>query len=397
MVNDFMHKSQSRLILFSLCFQGVMLAPALAQNTGAPNIMPSTPSTTTAPGMSVAPAPGGSAGGAIMPTSAYQAPTQTPVNNAVSAPTSGTTGSTRQPSMGGAAATPAGESPSNYILGPEDTITVRVFAADDIPDRPAEISNDGNVTLPMVGQIHAAGLTVDQLQASLTSAYKKFFKDPQVTVQVTDFRSQPVSVAGNVATPGVVQLRGNRNLMEVISQAGGLRADAGDSVLITRDLREGPIPVAGAFTDPTGKYSVAHVNIRKIMAGSDPETNVMIKAHDVITVPRARLIYVLGNVNRPGGYVMTDNESVSLTQAIALAGGWNSSAMLSGTRILRASGGAEREQIPANIKKIMDNKSKDLQLQPDDILYVPNSFMKQFSQRGVEAAIGLGTGIAVYR
>jgi polysaccharide export outer membrane protein len=332
-----------------------------------------------------------------MPTSAYQPPMNGAVDNAAGAPKVGAPGRGQQPSIGGASATPAGETPSNYILGPEDTITVRVFAADDIPDRPSEISNDGTVTLPMVGQIHAAGLTVDQLQASLTTAYKKFFKDPQVTVQVTDFRSQPVSVAGNVATPGVVQLRGNRNLMEVISQAGGLRADAGDSVLITRDLREGPIPVAGAFTDPTGKYSVAHINIRKIMAGSDPETNVMIKPHDVITVPRARLIYVLGNVNRPGGYVMTDNESVSLTQAIALAGGWNTSAMLSGTRILRASGGAEREQIPANIKKIMDNKAKDLQLQPDDILYVPNSFIKQFSQRGVEAAIGLGTGIAVYR
>jgi polysaccharide biosynthesis/export protein len=394
MVNDFMHKSPSRLILSSLCFQGIMLAPVLAQNTGVPSVIPSSPSSAPLT-PEVAPAP--TAGGPMMPTSGYEAPMQGAVDNAVTAPTGGSSGSHQQPSMGGASATPAGETPSNYVLGPEDTITVRVFAADDIPDRPAEISNDGTVTLPMVGQIRAAGLTVDQLQASLITAYKKFFKDPQVTVQVTDFRSQPVSVAGNVNTPGVVQLRGNRNLLEVISQAGGLRSDAGDSVLITRDLREGPLPVAGAFTDPSGKYSIAHVNIRKIMAGTDPQTNVQIKAHDVITVPRARLIYVLGNVNRPGGYVMTENEVVSLTQAIALAGGWNSNAALSGTRILRASGGAEREQIPANIKKIMENKSKDVQMQPDDILYVPNSFMKQISQRGVEAAIGLGTGIAIYR
>ena len=165
---------------------------------------------------------------------------------------------------------PAAASSTSYVLGPEDLITVRVFAADDIPDKPAQIDNDGTVTLPMIGQVHAAGLTVEQLQANLVTAYKKYFKDPQVTVQVNEFHSQPVSVAGNVNTPGVVQLQGNRNLMEVIRQAGGLRADAGDTVLITRNLSEGAIPVAGAFTDPTGKYSVAHIDIRAVMSGKDP-------------------------------------------------------------------------------------------------------------------------------
>ncbi len=91
-----------------------------------------------------------------------------------------------------------------------------------------QIDNDGTLTLPMIGPVHAAGLTVEQLQANLVTAYKKYFKDPQVSVQVNEFHSQPVSVAGNVITPGVVQLRGNRNLMEVISMAGGLRPDAGD-------------------------------------------------------------------------------------------------------------------------------------------------------------------------
>jgi len=291
---------------------------------------------------------------------------------------------------------PAPANLTSYVLGPEDQITVRVFAADDIPDKPAQIDNDGTVTLPMIGQVHAAGLTVEQFQANLVTAYKKYFKDPQVTVQVNDFRSQPVSVAGNVNNPGVVQLRGNRNLMEVLGQAGGLRADAGDSVLITRNLSEGPIPVAGAFTDPTGKYSVAHIDVRAIMSGKDPEGNIMIKPHDVITVPRARMVYVLGNVGRPGGYVMTENETMSVTQAIAIAGGWDKTAALSQARVLRADGGPEREQIPLNVKKIMENKSPDLQLKPDDILYVPNSLGKQMAARGLEAAIGLGTGVLIW-
>jgi polysaccharide biosynthesis/export protein len=350
-----MHKSPAKLVLFSLCFQSLAFIPVFAQDA----------------------------------TAAYSA-SSAAVNGAtnVNLPT------TSLPSSGADA---NNVNSVNYVLGPEDTITVRVFAADDIPDKPAQISNDGTVTLPMIGQIHAAGLTVEQFQANLVTAYKKYFKDPQVTVQVTDFRSQPVAVAGNVTLPGVVQLRGNRNLMEVIGQAGGLRSDAGDSVLITRKLSEGPIPVAGAFTDPTGKFSVAHINIRTIMSGKSPQDNIQIKPHDVITVPRARMIYVLGNVTKPGGYVMTDNESVSLTQAVALAGGWNASASLSGVRILRASGAAEREQIPANIKKIMENKAPDLQMQPDDILYVPNSNTKQFASRGIEAAIALGTGLAIYR
>jgi polysaccharide export outer membrane protein len=352
MVSEFMHKSPAKLILLSLCFQGLTLVPALAQ--------------------------------AVVPADGR-------VGTPLTAPIAGTTADAP---VATAPTTPANV--TSYVLGPEDQITVRVFAADDIPDKPVQIDNDGTVTLPMIGSVHAAGLTVDQLQGNLVTAYKKYFKNPQVTVQVNDFRSQPVSVAGNVSAPGVVQLRGNRNLMEVIGQAGGLRADAGDSVLITRNLSEGPIPVSGAFTDPSGKYSIAHINIRSIMSGKDPEENIQIKPHDVITVPRARLIYVLGNVGRPGGYVLTENETMSLTQALALAGGWDKTAALSGARILRADGGPTREQIPLNIKKIMENKAPDLELRPDDILFVPNSLAKVVSARGIETAIGLGTGVLIF-
>jgi polysaccharide export outer membrane protein len=344
-----MHRSQAKLTLLSFCFQGLTLVPALAQ--------------------AVVPADGrvGFPMNAPIPSTAANAAAAAPTNV------------------------------SSYVLGPEDQITVRVFAADGIPDKPVQIDNDGTVTVPMIGQVHASGLTVEQFQANLVTAYKKYFKDPQVTVQVNDFRSQPVSVAGNVTKPGVVQLRGNRNLMEVIGQAGGLRADAGDSVLITRNLSEGPIPVSGAFTDPTGKYSVAHVNIRSVMSGKNPETNIQIKPHDVITVPRARLVYVLGSVGRPGGYVMTENESMSLTQAIALAGGWNKMAALSSARILRADGGPTRQQISANVKKIMENKAPDLQMRPDDILYIPNSMTKVIGARGAEEGISVGTGVLLWR
>jgi polysaccharide export outer membrane protein len=344
-----MRKSPAKLILCSVCIQAMLLVPAPAQSGRATTDV----------------------SGASANSPATYVPTSIGPNEV------------------------AGDT-TNYILGPEDQITVHVFAAEDIPDRPAQIANDGSVNLPMVGQVQAAGLTIEQLQAALVTAYKKYFKDPQVTVQVIDFRSQPVSVAGNVNTPGVVQLRGNRNLMEVIGMAGGLKADAGDSALITRYLSEGPIPVAGAFADPTGKYSVAHIDIRAVMSGKDPQGNILIKPHDVITIPRARMIYVLGNVTKPGGYVLTDNETMSITQAIALAGGWDHTAALKDARVLRADGGAEREQIPANVKKIMENKAPDLQLRADDILYIPNSIGKAVGVRGLETAIAVGSGIAIW-
>jgi polysaccharide export outer membrane protein len=351
MVSEFMHKSPAKLIMLSLCFPGIMLAPAFAQSVAADGRFDAAPA---APAVSTA---------AYVPT----------------APSAATASST------------------SYVLGPEDLITVRVFAADDIPDKPAQVDNNGSVTLPMIGLVHAAGLTVEQFQANLVTAYKKYFKDPQVTVQVNEFHSQPVSVAGNVNTPGVVQLRGNRNLMEVISMAGGLRPEAGDQALITRNLSEGTIPVSGAFTDPTGKYSVAHINIREVMSGKDPVGNIVMKPHDVVTIPRARMIYVLGNVTKPGGFVLTDNESMSISKAIALAGGWDKTASLSGARVLRASGGAEREQIPLNVKKILENKAPDVEMRPDDILYIPNSNSKTFGAMGLASAIGVGTGIAIWR
>jgi polysaccharide biosynthesis/export protein len=353
MVSEFMRKTSAKMILFSLGFPGVILVPALAQSAVPADGRVAT--SLNAPAVSST---------AYMPT--------TPSPNA------------------------AVTDSSNYVLGPEDQITIRVFAADDIPDKPATIANDGTVTLPMVGRIHAGGLTVEQFQNALVTAYKKYFKDPQVTVEVNDFRSQPVSVAGNVNNPGVVQLRGNRNLMEVISQAGGLRADAGDSVLLTRNLNEGAIPLAGAFTDPSGKYSVAHIDIRAVMSGKDPQGNILIKPHDVITVPRARMVYVLGNVGRPGGYVLSENESMSVTKAIALAGGWDKTASLSGAKLLRDSGGAQREQIAMNVKKIMQNKAPDLEMRPDDILYIPNSNGKTVGALGLASAIGVGTGIAIW-
>jgi polysaccharide export outer membrane protein len=133
------------------------------------------------------------------------------------------------------AATNDAATPSNYTLGPDDQITLFVSDVDDLSNKPMRIDMKGNITLPMVGRVHAAGLTVDELRAAIEQRMKKFVNDPDVLITVTEYRSQPVSILGAVNTPGVHQLEGHKTLFEVLSAAGGIRSDAGNTVTITRE------------------------------------------------------------------------------------------------------------------------------------------------------------------
>ena len=135
--------------------------------------------------------------------------------------------------------------PSSYILGPDDQVTLFVYDIEEISDKPMRIDMRGNLSLPLAGRLHAAGLTAGQLEAAIETRLRKFLKDPEVVVSITEFRSQPVSVLGAVTTPGVHQLEGHKTLFEILSMAGGLRSDAGNTVRITRNLEWGAIPLPG--------------------------------------------------------------------------------------------------------------------------------------------------------
>jgi polysaccharide export outer membrane protein len=286
-----------------------------------------------------------------------------------------------------------------YILGTGDQLTVRVFGADDLPERPIEVGADGKINLPMVGKVQAAGIPVRTLEASLTARYSTYFKDPQVSVNVTEYRSEPVTVVGAVNAPSVIQLRGPTRLMQVISQAGGLKPEAGDKVMITRPLPpdKGSAPATGP-NEPNAKFYVKQVDLLKIIDGSDPSANVMVEANDVITVPKAKMVYVVGDVIRPGGYVLDGHSSsLSILQAIALAGGVNKTAAGNKTRILRATATGDRVESLVNLNKIMGSKAPDIPLHADDILFVPNSTAKNVGIRALEVGVNVGTGIAVWR
>jgi polysaccharide export outer membrane protein len=287
--------------------------------------------------------------------------------------------------------------PSNYKLGPDDEVTLFVSDVDEISNKPMRIDMRGDINIPMAGRVHAAGLTADRLETEIENRLKKYLKDPDVVVSIKEFRSQPISVLGAVDKPGVHQLEGRKTLFEVLSMAGGLRADSGNTVKITRSLEWGRIPLPDAKDDATGQFNVASVKVKGIMDGSDPAANIMIKPEDVITVPKADLVYAVGSVKRPGGFPLNQNETLSTLQVLSLAEGLDKAAAPKKARIMRVvPGTTSRMEIPVDLQKLMAGKSPDLPLQSDDILFVPNSAAKNAGGRAMEAAIQIATGVAIY-
>ena len=192
------------------------------------------------------------------------------------------------------------EAATTYTLGAGDQIVIRAVDIEEIDNKPVLIDTRGNINLPMVGRIHAAGLTTEELESEIKTRLKKYLNEPDVTVALAELRSQPVSVLGSVQTPGVHQLQGQKTLFEVLSLAGGLRPDAGNTVKITRHLKWGRIPLPTAADDATGQFSVASVSVKSIMSATNPEENITIKPNDVISVPKGDIVYAIGAVRNPG-------------------------------------------------------------------------------------------------
>jgi polysaccharide biosynthesis/export protein len=290
----------------------------------------------------------------------------------------------------------------NYVLGPDDVITIQAPDVEEISGKPVRIDMRGNINLPMVGRLQAAGLTADELESKIKERLKKYLQEPEVTVFISEFRSQPVSVIGAVQNPGVHQVQGRKTLFEVLSMAGGLRPDAGYSVNITRKLEWGRIPLPNAKDDPTGTFSIASVSVKSIMAATNPAENIAIRPEDVISVPKGELVYVIGAVRRSGGFILGENETMSALQVLSLAEGLDRFAAPQKAKIMRAvPNNGTRIEIPVDLKKLIAGKGADMPLKADDILFIPNSPGKAATVRGLETVLGMGssigTGVAIYR
>jgi len=287
---------------------------------------------------------------------------------------------------------------STYLLGPDDQLEISGPELTDSGNKPVRIDGDGNIQVPLVGRVHVSGLTVQQTEQELDKVLSAYIRQPQVVVSVAEVRSQPVSILGAVNAPGVHQVQGHKTLLEMLALAGGIRPDAGYSIRITRKLEWGCIPLPKAELDASGRFSVAELNLKRIMEAKNPEENIQIFPHDVISVPKAEMVYVIGEVRRSGGFVLGEHQSISVLQALSLAEGLNGAADTRHARILRLKRDADqREELSVDVKDVLGGKKPDVALQADDILFIPGSTGKRAALRGLEAAIQTGTGLAIWR
>lgn len=314
------------------------------------------------------------------------------------------------------------DNPSDeYRIGANDLVEINVFEAPEL-NRTLRVSASGQVSIPLLGAIGAAGLTARQLEALLEFRLRDYMKDPRVGVFVSSIESHPVSVVGAVKKPGVFQLRAPKGVIEMLSLAEGISDSAGDEVLVMRGAGLGfaaggenksdapgaessPIATEVSQANPAppaspiaGEKQAIRINLKDLLESGDPRYNVPVYPGDIVKVTRAGIVYVVGEVKKPGGFVLKSDEGMSVLKAIALAEGLTPTSSKSRTRILRGDAGSGRQQeIPIDLAKILDGKAPDPVLRPADIVFVPRSGGKSVLSRGSEAAFSAITGLLIFR
>ncbi len=281
-----------------------------------------------------------------------------------------------------------------YQIGVGDVLDIHVSDEDDITGR-YQVDQDGKVKVALLSQsIPAAGSTTFELADRLRDELKKekILRDPSVTVLIIRGVTQNASVLGAVNRPGVYPIEKPSTLMDLISVAGGLAPNAGDSLTISHHSEAAGTMGPDATQKPIA-VTISSVNITELLSGKDPALNVSVQAGDVINVGTAAVVFVVGSVGRPGAFAVQDRSSqMTVLQALAMAQGPTSTAALNRTIIIRKSANdADRQEIRLDLKKVMRGKEKDQVLEANDILFVPQSGFKASTQRlaqmGAQAAV----------
>jgi len=279
----------------------------------------------------------------------------------------------------------------DYTIGAGDEISVHVLDSQDIPEKAMRVDPDGRIALPLIGRVEAAGQSVSALETEITRRLRTYIKDPQVSVNVTDSASRPVSVLGGVNAPGIYQLGSEKSLAQVIALAKGLAPDAGGLIRITR------YGGGDGESDPA-KAPVMQVSVKDLLSNSAMAGSIPIRANDVITVPKASVVYVIGEVVKPGAQTLNDRESITVLEAISAAQGVLPVGAPQRAKLLRRDPRTgQRTEVALNVKHIMSGKGENLVLQPDDILLIPRNDARAIGLKTVDAAIALGTGALIYR
>jgi len=350
--------------------------------------------------------------------------------------------------------------PHDYVIGAGDLLDIEVFDVHEL-SRELRVSQTGTIGIPLVPvRLHVAGLTEMQAEQKIAEILEAngLVTHAEVSVSVKEHKSKPITIVGAIPRPMVYQADRQVTLLEVLAEAGGVSGDAGDTVIITRaavdtpsDANEPPeigpeqAPHTNSSSDagrangapagsapasnsvaseqPAGTTSAAAsstapalavnptasnepppltntitINLNELMETGDMKNNIVLNAGDIVTVPHSGVVYVLGAVNRAGGFILSnDRAQLTTLKILALAGGLTNTAKSDKAVIVRRDNQGQQHQVAIDLKKVMRREAEDIQLQPSDILIVPNSGSKQALLRAMEFGIALGSGVALYR
>jgi polysaccharide export outer membrane protein len=249
-----------------------------------------------------------------------------------------------------------------YKIGPQDLLEISVFGLDEL-NKTVRVSEVGKITLPLLGEIAIGGLTKNELERKLQDLLRKdYLQNPQVTVFIREYQSGRVSILGAVGNPGVYELVGNQTLLQVIALAGSLTDEAGDEIIILRNNLD-------------GEDQSLRILIDDLMHKGDASLNIHLQSEDIITVPPDRevTIFVYGRVNKPGAIKVRRSKIPTLQRAIAQAGGFAEGASKGGVILTRMNEEGKEIRTKVNVKDIIKGKREDIQLQENDVIYVPES------------------------
>ena len=287
----------------------------------------------------------------------------------------------------------------DYLIGSGDLLGIDVF---DVPElsRDVRVNETGYISLPLMpSKVRATGLTPFQLQDKLAELLQTngLVSTPEVTVSVKEQHSQPITVVGAVKTPMVIQALRRTTLLQAMSQAGGIAEDAGSTIIVTRNAADASDPaVPGDASAPSAPQSFT-INLSDLLESGDARFNIPLLGGDVVSVPRAGIIYVVGAVNKPGGFLLqNDLDRMTMLKLLSLAGGTTSTAKMKNAVILRKNlDTGKRDQLPVDLKKVMEMKTQDVQMQANDILFVPDSAGLRALHRAGDVAVALTSGVAI--
>lgn len=263
------------------------------------------------------------------------------------------------------------------LIGSGDMLHVQVFDTPEL-DQHVRVTDAGEISLLVGGSVKVVGKTPAVAAQGIEQALRQgnFLRYPHVAVVVEEYATQKVSVLGEVKQPGAYAISTAQSVLDVLALAGGLTENADRKVWIERMGSKEKLP-----------YFVSN------HAGKAMDTAVTLHPGDVLMVPKAGIIYVLGDVQRPGGYMMNNNDAqITVLEAIARAGGTNNSAVPSHARLIhRTENGYQNLPLPLNT--MQKGKHEDLVMLPDDIIYVPFSYMRNLAinASGLAASVGSAT------